>query len=253
MVFVSQLMLLFQFCPACKSDNILVEMSQCETMVVMYLDCGNSTCIQKQSVWYSQPYTEETKIPAGNVLLSMAILVAGGSASKVLKVFSHMGMACISLATSFKHQRVYANIILGCNRLLHLYIYIILNYVKLMYFFQEKLLPAISLHWKKYQSQIIEKLKISERPLSMAGDGRHDSTGHSANYCAYTTFCCTSPRTIHFSLVQVRKLIIFEYYSIMNLSNVYLFSYNREMNLRAVRGWNTWHSNIASTTSMNLG
>lgn len=127
MVFVSQLMLLFQFCPACKSDNILVEMSQCGTMVVMYLDCGNPTCIQKQSVWYSQPYMEETKIPAGNFLLSMAILVAGGSASKVLKVFSHMGMACISLATFFKHQRVYANIILGCNRLLHLYIIYINN------------------------------------------------------------------------------------------------------------------------------
>ena len=123
----------------------------------------------------------------------------------------------------------------------------------LMYFFKEKVLPAISLHWKIYQSQMIEKLNESERPLSIAEDSRHDSMGHSAKYCAYTIFCCTSPRIIHFSLVQVRKLIIFEYYSIMHLSNIYLFSINREMKLGAVRGWNTWHSNIASTTSMNLG
>ena len=40
----------------------------------------------------------------------------------------------------------------------------------------------------------------------VAGDGRHDSMGHSAKYCAYTLFNCTSPNIIHFSLVQVRVL-----------------------------------------------
>jgi hypothetical protein len=47
-----------------------------------------------------------TKIPAGNFLLSFAILVAGKSATKVLRVFNHMGLKCISLSTFFKHQRV---------------------------------------------------------------------------------------------------------------------------------------------------
>ena len=37
----------------------------------------------------------------------------------------------------------------------------------------------------------------------VAGDGRHDSTGHSAKFGAYTIFCCTLPMIIHFALIQV--------------------------------------------------
>ena len=33
--------------------------------------------------------------------------------------------------------------------------------------------------------------------------GRHDSMGHCAKYGAYTIFCCTLTKIIHFSLVQV--------------------------------------------------
>lgn len=47
-----------------------------------------------------------TQIAAGNFLLSFAILVAGLYASKVLRVFKHMGVACISLRTFFYHQHV---------------------------------------------------------------------------------------------------------------------------------------------------
>ena len=38
----------------------------------------------------------------------------------------------------------------------------------------------------------------------LAGDGRHDSMGHSAKFGAYTMFCCTLPMIIHFALIQVR-------------------------------------------------
>jgi hypothetical protein len=38
----------------------------------------------------------------------------------------------------------------------------------------------------------------------MSGDGRHDSMGHSAKYCAYTLFCHDPFNVIFdFSLVQV--------------------------------------------------
>ena len=40
-------------------------------------------------MWHSQPKIEGTKVVAGNILLSFAILLAGASASKVLSVFSH--------------------------------------------------------------------------------------------------------------------------------------------------------------------
>ncbi len=62
------------------------------------------------------------------------------------------------------------------------------------------------IYWKEYQAKMIEKVKASENPLTIAGDGRHDSMGHSAKYCAYTTLCCTVPQIIHVSLVQVQLM-----------------------------------------------
>ncbi|CAB3980925.1 PREDICTED: uncharacterized protein LOC107342022 [Paramuricea clavata] len=71
---------------------------------------------------------------------------------------------------------------------------------------REKLFPAILLHWKKYQSCMIEQLKSSGKQLVIAGDGRHDSMGHSAKYCAYSVFCCTVPNIIDFSIVQKNEV-----------------------------------------------
>jgi threonine dehydrogenase-like Zn-dependent dehydrogenase len=96
-VFLSQLKLLFKLCPSFKTANPLVETSQHGTKVVVhiYTHCGNPYCKQKESMWRSQPNMEGTKIAAGNFLLSFAILVAGASISKVHRVFTHIGMACI--------------------------------------------------------------------------------------------------------------------------------------------------------------
>jgi hypothetical protein len=56
--------------------------------------CANPKC-GRTTKWFSQPYMTGTKIPAGNFLLSLAILVAGTSATKFLPVFNHMGLKCI--------------------------------------------------------------------------------------------------------------------------------------------------------------
>ncbi|KAJ7385936.1 hypothetical protein OS493_012264 [Desmophyllum pertusum] len=84
-VFFSQLLLLFNFCHVCKDDNPLVEAKEVGTEAVVKTTCG--TC-KKESIWHSQP-TMPAGIPAGKFLLCMAILLAGGSASKVLQIFSH--------------------------------------------------------------------------------------------------------------------------------------------------------------------
>ena len=102
-VFLSKLLLLFKFCHICKADNPLVEAHRVGTEAVVKTTC--STC-KKENVWHSQPTMPESSIPAGNSLLCMAILLAGGSASKVLQIFSHMGLGCVSLSTFFKYQRV---------------------------------------------------------------------------------------------------------------------------------------------------
>ena len=53
------------------------------------------------------------------------------------------------------------------------------------------------------EGQMLAKLKAIQDGITIAGDGRHDSMGHSAKFGAYTIFCCTVPMIIHFSLVQV--------------------------------------------------
>lgn len=105
-VFLSKLLLLFTFCPVCKSDNPSVEASEKGTMLEVHTTCTNPSCTQPNSTWKSQPEMEGTKMPAGNFLLVFSILLSGSSPSKVLQMFKHMGVACFSLRTYFKHQRV---------------------------------------------------------------------------------------------------------------------------------------------------
>ena len=64
---------------------------------------------------------------------------------------------------------------------------------------------------------MLEKLKSLRTGITIAGDGRHDSMGHSAKFGAYTIFCCTVPMIIHFSLVQVR--IIYRSYLLLWYTN----------------------------------
>ena len=86
----------------------MVEARNNGTEVVVTTTCINPSCSQKDRIWHSQPTMSASGIqgPAGNFLLSMAILFAGGSATKVFQIFTHMGLKCISLTTFFKHQRV---------------------------------------------------------------------------------------------------------------------------------------------------
>lgn len=60
------------------------------------------------------------------------------------------------------------------------------------------------MHWKSYKMSWQSKLKEMDA-IVLAGDGRHDSMGHSAKYCAYSIFCCNNPinAIVDFSLVQV--------------------------------------------------
>lgn len=105
--------------------------------------------------------------------MSFAIICAGASVGKVLLVFKHMGLLCYNEATYYYHQR-------------HL------------------LVPTIVKFWRSYQAKILQSLNGKE--VVLAGDGRHDSMGHSAKYGTYTIFCCTVGLIIHIVLAQVQLL-----------------------------------------------
>lgn len=107
-VFLSNLLLLFQFCLFCKSDKPDVDAHQEGTMAVVTTTCHNPKCPKRVNVWRSQPNMPGTQIAAGNFLLAFAVLVSGGSVTKVLTVFLHMGLSCITLRTFFWYQHVSA-------------------------------------------------------------------------------------------------------------------------------------------------
>ena len=69
-VFLSKLLLLFQFCHVCRSGK-KPEMTaeQTGTAIVIKAVCTNSSC-RKEFIWSSQPFMPGTKIFAGNFLTS---------------------------------------------------------------------------------------------------------------------------------------------------------------------------------------
>ena len=44
LVFLSQLLLLFNICPSCKADNSLVETTETSTMVTVHTHCDDPEC-----------------------------------------------------------------------------------------------------------------------------------------------------------------------------------------------------------------
>ena len=99
-------------------------------------------------------------------------LISGVSISGMLLALKHMGMSIYDRATFFRHQ----------NQLLF---------------------PSILGRWKTYQRDMYQEIKEVEGDIEWSGDGRFDSMGHSAKYGAYTMYCNTISKLVHFELVQV--------------------------------------------------
>lgn len=172
-VFFSMLQSLFlMFCFRCKTAKPKVVMKQTGTMVTVLQYCSH--CEGNPFTWRSQPYPPLFKrYPAGNVLLSFAVLLAGASISKVLLVFRHMGISVYNIRTYFIHQKKF-------------------------------LFPAILHHWETYRAALISQLK-STKDAVWSGDGRFNSVGHNAKYGVYTMFCDTIMKIVHFEVLQVRE------------------------------------------------
>ena len=88
------------------------------------------------------------------------------------------------------------------------------------YYYHQKhlLFPAIYKYWQAYQKKLLDSLK--DKDVVLAGDGRHDSMGHSAKYGAYTIFCCTVGLIVHLVIIQVQTYLGCRYnmYHIHNMS-----------------------------------
>ena len=169
-VFYGMLLSLFSmFCFNCKSSNPQVDIRKNGSVAVVTQCC--STCGPTRNFqWNSQPYILG-RHAAGNLMTSFAILMSGVSISKVFLLFKHLGLCTITSRAYYLHQNKF-------------------------------LFPSVIMHWEKYQNALIEKLK-KVKNATWSGDGRFDSMGHSAKYGAYSMFCNSISKIVHFEIRQV--------------------------------------------------
>ncbi|CAN7994675.1 unnamed protein product, partial [Ixodes pacificus] len=163
LVFESNLRELLDRCLVCGSPHCEVELSFVGTMVRAQLTCPESHV----RVWRSQPVL--CRKPMGNISVCSAILFTGSSPTKVLRLFSLMGIQCVQKSQYFKFQSCY-------------------------------LLPAVTEVWLFEQAALLDRLRGTK--LCLAGDGRADTPGHCADFGTYTLLETTTGQVIHTELVK---------------------------------------------------
>ena len=138
------------------------------TMVTVHQHCAR--CGQDAFVWQSQPLVHG-KFPAGNMILSFAILMSGVPISKTLLLFRHIRMCVYTARAYYKQQK---------------------NFI----------FPLVVYYWETYRNELMRQLK-DMKDVIWAGDARFDSMGHSAKYGVYTMLSTTIMKIVHFEIVQV--------------------------------------------------
>lgn len=169
-VFEGKLMELLRLCRDCRSGNVNIMKREMGTMAIVSAECYSCGKMWK---WESQPYFHRT--PAGNVLLSASTLFAGGSWKRVEQILGHLRVACISEQTFYVIQRTI-------------------------------LQPVIEKKWVKDQQKVVQQLVAAATPLTLAGDGRADSPGHSAKYGVYTGLEVKINKIVDLELVQSNEV-----------------------------------------------
>ena len=164
LVFLSHLLSLFTQCRSCHQHCNGEVAQQMGTFISIKQECHH--CGHKWK-WNSQPFIKD--IPAGNILLSAAILFSGSTPTKSLHFLKCLNMACIKERTFHYHQTKYLE-------------------------------PAVVDVWKNSQQTLLSKCKS---PVAIGGDGRADSPGHSAKYGSYGIVDMSTNKVIHIDLVQV--------------------------------------------------
>ncbi|CAN8004466.1 unnamed protein product [Ixodes hexagonus] len=156
-------MRLLQRCLQCGATNCEVRLSFAGSFVKATITCPK----QHKEAWCSQPLVEGKAF--GNILFCSAILFSGSSPTKVIRLLSLMGVRTLQKTHFFKFQRCY-------------------------------LLPAVQEVWESEQNIMVQPSQGQK--LCLAGDGRADSPGHSADFGTYTLMDVSRNRVFHIELVK---------------------------------------------------
>ncbi|XP_078695648.1 uncharacterized protein LOC144924408 isoform X1 [Branchiostoma floridae x Branchiostoma belcheri] len=170
LVFHSALLQLFSLCLLCGSGKQKLRLETIGSFLSITQIC---TLCEHVRTWSSQPFICNT--PAGNLLISAAVLFAGAIPQQALNVFACLRLHCISARTFFRHQRM----------TLHL---------------------AIKNVWSRKQEGMFAALHEGGQALILGGDGRADSPGHSAKYGSYTLMDLRTKKILTLQLVQSNEV-----------------------------------------------
>ena len=102
MVYLSHLLTLFTECRSCNQHCKGEVANQMGTFISIKQECHHCGHTWK---WNSQPFIND--VPAGNILLSAAILFSGSTPTKSLHLLKCLQVACISERTFHHHQTKY--------------------------------------------------------------------------------------------------------------------------------------------------
>ncbi|XP_070555346.1 uncharacterized protein [Ptychodera flava] len=110
---------------------------------------------------------------AGNFQLAVCILLSGNSHKKFELLCKFLNLACISVTSFQRIQRLYA-------------------------------VPAIQNYWDNMERDILDSYQGQKAIL--CGDGRNDSPGHSAHYLSYSLADANKNCIVHTEVVDVREV-----------------------------------------------
>ncbi|XP_064630855.1 uncharacterized protein LOC135497260 isoform X2 [Lineus longissimus] len=165
-VFESSLRLLFMFCQVCRAP-CRVALRTLGTAVMVMAICEN----QHQQEWTSQPF--KGQLPIGNLLLAAGILYSGSSPVRGLNILKNIGVAVISRRTFYTIQGLY-------------------------------LIPSVFAVWQRKQDGMFKERK--RKQLSLSGDARCCSPGHTAKYGSYSLMDESAGKVLDVSLVQSNEV-----------------------------------------------
>ncbi|XP_060581296.1 uncharacterized protein LOC132737932 [Ruditapes philippinarum] len=122
--------------------------------------------------WKSQPMLG--KMPASNLLCSAALLFCGQTYTHIAEFAKFMNLGFMSDTTFYRIQR-------------------------------DQVMPVVLDTWQQIQSELLQSVKDSGRPLRLSGDGRCDSPGYNAKYCTYSVMDLETSAILTYVVVQVTE------------------------------------------------
>lgn len=138
------------------------------TLVVIKTTCPGDHNL----TWYSQPLVG--KAPAGNLLLSAAIVFSGSTFATFSNIATLINLSIFSERLFYRIQ-------------------------------QNRIFPLVNAYYRQNQIVLADTFRDKGSPLVLSGDGRCDSPGYSAKYCTYSLMDCDTGFIVDYSLVQVTE------------------------------------------------